>query len=129
LGKRRKAPLPNRRALRPTSRLKKSNDFVKRAPVGKQFSRTVKKETMNELKKIINTEINKVIEYNPYKNDNSLTGISGRLEYLSNNINSVTKKVETLCNEYSKNNPEVDNKKIILLAKNIVQEFISNNIG
>jgi hypothetical protein len=84
---------------------------------------------MNELKKIINTEINKVIEYNPYKNDNSLTGISGRLEYLSNNINSVTKKVETLCNEYSKNNPEVDNKKIILLAKNIVQEFISNNIG
>ena len=33
LGKRRKAPLPNRRALRPTRRLTKSNDIVKRAPV------------------------------------------------------------------------------------------------
>ena len=78
---------------------------------------------MKEIEQILTKEVEKYIDKNPYKNDKTIKGLSNRLQYILDNSDEVTKKVNELSNEYLKNNPETDVKELTSIASNILRRF------
>ena len=84
---------------------------------------------MKEIEQILTKEVEKYIDKNPYKNDKTIKGLSNRLQYILDNSNEVTKKVNELSNEYLKNNPETDVKELTSIASNILRRFLASPVN
>ena len=84
---------------------------------------------MKEIKQILTKEVEKYIDKNPYKNDKTIKGLSNRLQYILDNSDEVTKKVNELSNEYLKNNPETDVKELTSIASNILRRFLASPVN
>lgn len=84
---------------------------------------------MEEIIKILNTEVEKYINRNPYKNDNTISGMANRLKYMYDNSEEVTAKINKLSNEYLKNNPNINKEELTNIAKNIVQRYLASPIN
>ena len=84
---------------------------------------------MKEIEQILTKEVEKYIDKNPYKNDKTIKGLSNRLQYILNNSDEVTKKVNELSNEYLKNNPETDVKELTSIASNIQRRFLASPVN
>ena len=84
---------------------------------------------MKEIEQILTKEVEKYIDKNPYKNDKAIKGLSNRLQYILDNSDEVTKKVNELSNEYLKNNPETDVKELTSIASNILRRFLASPVN
>lgn len=84
---------------------------------------------MKEIEQILKTEVEKYIDNSPYKNDKTISGLSNRLKYVSENANEVTENVNRLANEYLEKNPNIDSKELIEIAKNLVQRFLASPVN
>lgn len=84
---------------------------------------------MKEIEQILTKEVEKYIDKNPYKNDKTIKGLSNRLQYILDNSDEVTKKVNELSNEYLKNNPETDVKELTSIASNILRRFLASPVN
>ena len=84
---------------------------------------------MKEIEQILTKEVEKYIHKNPYKNDKTIKGLSNRLQYILDNSDEVTKKVNELSNEYLKNNPETDVKELTSIASNILRRFLASPVN
>jgi len=78
---------------------------------------------MTEIEKILKIEVEKYINENPHKNDNSINGLSESMKYVKNNIPIVTKKVNEISNSYLEKNPNTNIKELTLLAKSYIELF------
>ena len=84
---------------------------------------------MKEIEQILTKKKKKYIDKNPYKNDKTIKGLSNRLQYILDNSDEVTKKVNELSNEYLKNNPETDVKELTSIASNILRRFLASPVN
>ena len=84
---------------------------------------------MKEIEQILKKEVEKYINKNPYKNDKTISGLSKRLKYMSDNADEVTKKVNELSNAYLEKYPETDVKELTKIAKSILQRFLASPVN
>ena len=84
---------------------------------------------MKEIEKILNDEINKFINENPYKNDKTIRGLSNRLKYINDNTDKVNNKIKKMVNEYLQSNPETDIEKLNNKVKIITKRFFTNSVN
>ena len=84
---------------------------------------------MKEIEKILNDEIDKFINQNPYKNDKTIKGLSNRFKYISENTDKVNDKINKLVNEYLQSNPETDIEKLNNKVKIITKRFFTNSVN
>ena len=84
---------------------------------------------MKEIEQILKSEVEKYIDNSPYKNDKTISGLSKRLKYVSENANEVTENVNRIANEYLEKNPNIDAKELIEIAKNLVQRFLASPVN
>ena len=84
---------------------------------------------MKEIEKILNDEINKFINENPYKNDKTISGLSNRLKYINDNTDKVNNKIKKMVNEYLQSNPETDTEQLKNKAKNITKRFFIDSVN
>ena len=84
---------------------------------------------MKEIEQILNDEIDKFINQNPYKNDKTIKGLSNRFKYISENTDKVNDKINKLVNEYLQSNPKTDIEKLNNKVKIITKRFFTNNVN
>ena len=84
---------------------------------------------MKEIEQILNDEIDKLINQNPYKNDKTIKGLSNRFKYISENTDKVNDKINKLVNEYLQSNPETDIEKLNNKVKIITKRFFTNSVN
>ena len=84
---------------------------------------------MKEIEKVLNDEINKFINENPYKNDKTIRGLSNRLKYINDNTDKVNNKIKKMVNEYLQSNPETDTEQLKNKAKNITKRFFIDSVN
>ena len=84
---------------------------------------------MKEIEQILNDEIDKFINQNPYKNDKTIKWLSNRLKYINDNTDKVNNKIKKMVNEYLQSNPETDTEQLKNKAKNITKRFFIDSVN
>jgi hypothetical protein len=84
---------------------------------------------MKKIEKIINSEVEKFINENPFKNDRTISGMYNRLKYMSDNASLVTNKINELSNEYLRKYPDTNLNELTNIAKNNIQRYLASPVN
>ena len=81
---------------------------------------------MKEIEQKLTTEVERLINENPYNGDGTVNGMLKRTEYVRDNIENVRVILNKISNEYVKQNPDTDISVLTKIAQSLLDKYLTS---
>ena len=81
---------------------------------------------MKEIEQKLTTEVERLINENPYNNDGTVNGMLKRTEYVRDNAENVRVILNKISNEYVKENPDTDISDLTKMAQSLLDKYLAS---
>ena len=81
---------------------------------------------MKEIEQKLTTEVERLINENPYNNDGTVNVMLKRTEYVRDNAENVRVILNKISNEYVKENPDTDISDLTKMAQSLLDKYLTS---
>ncbi len=81
---------------------------------------------MKEIEQKLTTEVERLINENPYNGDGTVNGMLKRTEYVRDNLENVRVSLNKISNEYVNKNPDTDINNLTKIAQELLDKYLTS---